>query len=354
VFGHVPHLVTVQSVFWLPRMEAAAELRARIAQKAAKNRQLRQENQKLQSELRRANSEAVIVERLHHAHIAGHGRTSAPSRAGTAEGFSWNTSPASFGSNTPEATMANQEDSLHLRLAEAEAAAERAADDVEALKACLCSDKELDSLKSEAIKIQVLVERQCKASPADLEVTDLSRLRLPEEADEDATEGDTSVIRSDCSFEMLSTVGEVARAETKKALEVRIAALSRELRSLEAASHLHAPAAATTVADRRRQRRLQQADTLAAGLHGELRRHAGSGVTSPQSRAGSSVREVFGGASNISPHSLRSSLPSGPSGTVTPSYVSSAGKASTASRISRLDKGIKEFSKRFTMRATLR
>merc|ERR1712098_213486 len=110
-------------------------------------------------------------------------------------------------------------------------------------------------------------------------------------------EGDTTVLRSDHgrSFEMLSTAGEVARAEMKQALKLRVATLTRELRSLQAADHLNAPAtAASAVADRRRQRRLQQADTLAAGLHRELRRHAGSGVTSPQSLAGSSVREGFG------------------------------------------------------------
>merc|ERR1712146_97774 len=109
-------------------------------------------------------------------------------------------------------------------------------------------------------------------------------------------------------------------------------------------------AVVTTAADRRRQRRLQQADRFAAGLHQELQRHGGSGVTSPRSLAGSSTREAFGAVSNISPLTQRSSLPSGP---VTPSAASSVGKASAA-RIKQLDKGIRQLSQRFAMRASLR
>lgn len=342
------------------RKDPTAELRERVAEKAAENRRLLQENQRLQGELRRANAQAAIADRLHSAKMEGRGRVSESARAaGLAEGFSWNTSPASLGSPTAAqsdctgtalapAELYGSLGDLQRHIADAEAAGKQAAEEVEALRHRLCLDDELDAMRNEVDKMRKLVDEQ--APMADDELVRLSSV-LPQDAQDD--EKDDSLIvprealKSDSSFEMLSTLGEMERADAKKVLQSRLVSLSRELRSLQASANGRYDPSGAIQADRRRQRRLQQADTLATGMHQELRRHASSGMTSPRSFISGTSDAV----SNISPVTQRSML-SGPSGT--PSIVSSAGKAFDAVRVQRLDRGIQQFSRRFALRAGTR
>lgn len=356
------------------RQDPAADLRERIAEKVAGNRRLALENQRLQAELRRANAQEVIADSLHHARVDGHGRTR---EAGLSAGFCWNTSPAIMDSPSSASKahvstiVTNPNGKLHLsygkhskldlgyceaagpsalgalrqQVTKAQAEAGKLAEEAEALRARVYPDSDLEALKHKVVNLQSLIGRHEKASLTDDELSRLSDTLPHGSADmqHDRKDDDscTKVLKKETSFEMLSTPEEMEQAEIKKALHDRLAALNREIRSLQGSA-----SGCSTPADRHRQRRLQQAHALAAGMHQELRRSAGSGAMSPRSTSDA--------ASNISPVTQRSSEAPSMISSVAPSMASSAGKAFGALRVQRLDRSIQQLSRRFALRAAAR
>jgi hypothetical protein len=307
------------------------DLRKQIKQTAANNRRLTLENQRLQAELRRANAHDAIADQLHQAHVAAHRpRETSPPQPSADEGCS---------------AVAD----LQRSLAEAEAASRKAAMEVEDLRLLLCSDEDMGMLRSEVGRMREITERPDQAPMADELL-----LRPHSETIETVDQSDQKAnvhsavrenLKSDSSFEMLATIAEADISEEKKALQMRLAELSRELRTLLADQR----SSAALSMDKRRSRRLQQADAIAAGLHHELRRRGNSGASSPRSlRSDLSLRGPSDIAAGNSPLTQRSSLPSSLQGT--PSVLSSTSKASTA-RAQKLDRGIQQLSRRFAMRA---
>jgi|Transcript_81054 hypothetical protein len=299
-------------------------LREEIARKAAENRRRLKENQKLQTELRRVNTECAIADHLHQTRIAGR----------------------------PSSDSCPVQSDLPSSIAEAEEKSRRAVAEVENLKQRLFEETDREALEAEVCNMRTLVEEmgdsllKCLAT----EFVTESQLCVPPSPTRgnDDSLNCSGFSRSD-SFEMLETIEEVEKSTEKKHLQNRITTLSRELNGLLHAT-IASQSSSTAVEDRRRKRQLQQADALAASLHEELRRQGGlSGASTPGSMISERFRrdrvpsEAFAG---FSPVTVPSTLPSGP-----PS-ASSQGKASVI-RARRQNEAIRKLSQRFALRAAV-
>lgn len=311
----------------LRNKDIADALREEIARKSAENRRRLQENQRLQTELRRVNTEGAIADRLHHAHIAGR----------------------------PSSDSCTPHSDLQRGIAEAEERSRQATKDAENLMQRLFAEADREALEAEVCKMRALVEGTGAAFlhslSAEFATESRSRESLSPGFDNDDSLNCSGFSRND-SFEMLGTIEEVEKSTEKKQLQRRITTLNRELNGLQNIA-IGSQSSCTGAEDKRRKRKLQQVDAIAASLHEELRRQGSSGL-SGTSTPGSMISDRWRRErmpsetiSGVSPITLPSNLPSGP-----PS-VGSQGKASVI-RARKHNEAIRQLSQRFALRAAVR
>lgn len=245
-----------------PAHSSLVELKRQLAAAGAETRRLRAENRTLHDELKAARAEDAEAARLSRTRGAG---AAAASRAGVV---------ADPSAGSVESTE------VHVVL-ETEAESQRCTERVEALRAQLRAEEDLVSLRTEAQRMRKLLQARSDDSRQD--------------GSEGLPTGGTTVFETqecvhqalctDPSFEMLATASEVKLAEEKKALQARVKRLEQVLHEPLAIAPRRVRGTPHRITEfARRQRRLQQLDSIAGVLHEELRKrraNAGPGLRSP-------------------------------------------------------------------------
>lgn len=311
-----------------PVHASLVELKRQLAAAGAETRRLRAENRTLHDDLKAARAEDAEAARLNRTRAAG---AAGASRPGVL-------ADPSAGSEEPAESRV---------VLEAEAESQRCTERVEALRAQLRAEEDLLSLRTEAQRMRKLLQARSDSRQDGSEGLPTGGVTLVE-----TQEGVQQALCTDPSFEMLATVSEVKLAEEKKALQARVKRLEQVLREpLAIAPHRIRGTANHITEFARRQRRLQQLDTIAGVLHEELRKRRANAVLGLRSPA-----ESFNVEEN-STAALGSQTPEAAGWTqlaTTTTTTTTPQRGTSHCQARRLNVHIQALSRRFILRRDLR